>query len=789
MEEERARKLAIAQAKAKANQPTYYEKDVGFIEGLLGKTSIEEQHRLMGNRYPAPKLSLWDGIKQDLSTAWNNDNSAFKAEQWADQAVRAQEGKHAANAMAAKYNAQNNFGDEDANFDANWRYGGEAAAYDDGNMMPGGPTSTTFVPDETEGVINTTKNAAGWLKKYFGDLDSPTKGVCTLPGGTTTQQLDRAACDAAGGTFNSPQLIYDAALKKGEGSGLTWDNVLNSGFVGGVNVLGQQLGHIKDAMADAQINDNKMQKAGLDWTPDKIAWIEKYGINNLPGTQRDDTGGDTKATAVGRDTPGYIQEGLLSPSQLKDRYPKRYEENAEANQGIFNAALKAAEGRDVTGTVPSDLAPISFMEEQKARAAALQQGTDARFDRRMGDDRMAAASVWADRAIDEQEAGQWANQQIDAQEASQAAAKAERMAAIQAGIDADAGRTTQENYELAAGITPNSLLDGVTEAMESNEEFATEKAETIQGWIAGAKEGIITWGSIAIDKVLDVIKGDGDALTETEANNVITEVENLAEQSSIEAATEVKQQDGLLVDPAKTNTDGLLVDSTKTTTSAVSDNIFTTTTPASTEGFTMDRLKNPLSAENKAWWLEKRPGDIPGNNRAVEFFNTLAYIGTPLKYRPAQTPSESLQDRKIKHMNNLMDYKAASSTSDPTFSALRAAVPSYNEIKDVITPRLTEAFDFGWFGKSDEEENSLEGQITATAAEIRARMIAMAMAGQTSTIEAEMAKLIKEAKEAEEARKAAVAAKKAAEAAAKAASGDGEPGIVDKAMTVFKGFF
>jgi hypothetical protein len=68
-------------------------------------------------------------------------------------------------------------------------------------------------------------------------------------------------------------------------------------------------------------------------------------------------------------------------------------------------------------------------------------------------------------------------------------------------------------------------------------------------------------------------------------------------------------------------------------------------------------------------------------------------------------------------------------------------------------------------------------------------MIAMAMAGQTSNIEAEMAKLIKEAKEAEEARKAAVAAKKAAEAAAKAASGDGEPGIVDKAMTVFKGFF
>jgi hypothetical protein len=49
-----------------------------------------------------------------------------------------------------------------------------------------------------------------------------------------------------------------------------------------------------------------------------------------------------------------------------------------------------------------------------------------------------------------------------------------------------------------------------------------------------------------------------------------------------------------------------------------------------------------------------------------------------------------------------------------------------------------------------------------------------------------MAKLIAEAKEAEEQRKAADAARKAAEAAAK---GNGEPGLVDKAMTVFKGFF
>jgi uncharacterized protein YqgV (UPF0045/DUF77 family) len=170
----------------------------------------------------------------------------------------------------------------------------------------------------------------------------------------------------------------------------------------------------------------------------------------------------------------------------------------------------------------------------------------------------------------------------------------------------------------------------------------------------------------------------------------------------------------------------------------------------------------------------------------VEFFNTLAYIGTPLKYRPAKTPSESLQERKIQHTNNLLDAASAASSGSPTFSALRAAVPSYNEIKDTITPRLTEAFDFGWFGQSEEEKNTLEGQITAAAAEIRARMIQMAIAGQTSTVEKEMAKLIDEAQKAEEARKLEEAARKAAEADAR---GDEEDGLINKAQKVWSGFW
>ena len=759
MTEEELRLYRLQQARL-ANEPAKYQSEVGFLEGLLGKTSLEEQHQIMGNRYPdrGKDLRSW-GEVPFTETATNILNYipgvqiGPTADEWATQQVDLADQNRATAQRNMLHRAE-------------------------GNALGIGTPSYRHIPEE-KGIVSTAFDS---VKKYFKDFDSPTKGVCTLPSGLQTQQLDRAACDAAGGTFNSPQMIYDNVLQQ--------DGFFSEGIPGAINAAGQQLSHIRDAMNEAQINDNKMQKAGLNWTPDKIAWIEKYGINNLPGTQRDDTGGDTKETAVGRDTIGYRQEGLLSPDELQLRYPQRYADNAAANQGIFDAATKAAEGRDVTGV--SGILPLSFMESEKARIAALQQGTDARFDRRMGDDRMAAASVWADRAIDEQEAGQWANQQIDAQEASQAAAKAQRMAAIQAGIDADAGRTTQENYELAAGIewerpsdvTAETIIETVTAAADSYDADA-DNAE----WVDSALRGEGIFG-----KFLDIIglvdgetvTEDGQekpALTETETNTAITAIADLAEQSKGEAVIEGKQ-DGLLA-TNETATSLLDVPATDAVVDT-SKNIFTTA-PASTEGFTMDRLKNPFSPENKKWWLGGG-GGIPGNNRAVEFFNTLAYIGTPLKYRPSQTPSESLQDRKIKHMNNLMDYKAASSTSDPTFSALRAAVPSYNEIKDVITPRLTEAFDFGWFGrKSDEEENSLEGQITATAAEIRARMIAMAMAGQTSTVEKEMAKLIAEAKEAEEKRKAAEAARIAAERAAK--DDNDEPGVVDKAMSVFKGFF
>ena len=269
-------------------------------------------------------------------------------------------------------------------------------------------------------------------------------------------------------------------------------------------------------------------------------------------------------------------------------------------------------------------------------------------------------------------------------------------------------------------MTPDSLLDGVTEAMESNEEWAEEKAATIQGWIAGAKEGIITWGNIAIDKVLDVVEGDGESLTETQVEDVIdmaAEAKKKAEEAAAAAAA-----------AAAAESDGLLATDVPAADAVVDTNVFTATA-ASTEGFTMDRLKNPLSAENKAWWLEKRPGDIPGNNRAVEFFNTLAYIGTPLKYRPAKTPSETLQERKIQHMNNQLDYAASQTSTAPTFASLRAAVPSHQVIEDTIRGQVEAGADKGFLGIfGGDDSDDIDNMIAEKALLIREKMLQMTLA-------------------------------------------------------------
>lgn len=345
------------------------------------------------------------------------------------------------------------------------------------------------------------------------------------------------------------------------------------------------------------------------------------------------------------------------------------------------------------------------------------------------------------------------------------------IAQIQAGMDADAGRTTQENYELASGVdrtpaqmTATSISESIAETFELAEtavnaessgttidlEFVVgkEKADILSEWAQGSgiSDTVKSWGSVIMDTF--GYAGDEQELSEKEINNIIAVKDELVPNT---------KQDGLLVDettsngntggathtmpdgtimagathPISTATSGTTGAST-TSSSPVNTNVFNATA-SSTEGFTMDRLKNPLSAENKAWWLGGG-GGVPGNNRAKEFFDTLAYIGTPLKYRPSKTPSQQGMENRIAQQNNVMDYNSSMASSSAsanqnTFTKLKAAISSTTDLEKELAPAFYD--NAGMFEKSSETDR----KIKARAYQIHEAMTIMASQGIFPTVE------------------------------------------------------
>ena len=409
-------------------------------------------------------------------------------------------------------------------------------------------------------------------------------------------------------------------------------------------------------------------------------------------------------------------------------------------------------------------------EEQEAKRIAESDAGKAAVAREAG--------VWADREIDRQEAAQaaakeaemkaagiWATDEIVRQETEQLAArraKEEEMRA--AGIWADKAIDAEEkrivgdiSWKGGEGLRTGDLpvtVDTIADRLKeiTSPDFTEQNDSFVDSVLRG--DGFL---GTALEYI-GLIDGKGrfkgseeTELNEKEANNSIAKIAELAKQTAIltEQVTAEVANVKNLTEQVDTEVSGLLDDSAAnvvvgaglgntvgTPSSGLLDvpnaanldvNLLNTTS-TSTDGFTIDRLKNPFSKDNKAWWLEKRPGDIPGNNRAVEFFNALAYIGTPLKYRPAQTPSESLQDRKIKHMNNMMDYSAsvassAASSNQNTFTKLKAAVDSQASIAKSIEGEFYGVK--GFFEKSSE----IDRKIQARAGEIREKMLIMASEG------------------------------------------------------------
>lgn len=595
-----------------------------------------------------------------------------------------------------------------------------------------GETASRFARPQEYPIMNMIEGANTAMQ----NLDSPFKGVCKLPNGMVTQQMSRIECDAAGGTYSDPSTVKAEAVKRGAENESFFN--LDTGIPGAIALGANQLGQVREA-TDAGAFDNRMQALGLEMTPEVMDFYTQYGMlpgeggkNNLISEQ-----GDTTDTAV---PYGLQTDGLLNSEQMKNRYRDRYAENAIANKNIFDDQLNymGAKG-DVAGRGNTNADNI-FLGNLYREKQRLQGIEDSMFDSRMGSDASAAPAYGAEQAI-------------IAEEARLEEERQQRLANMQSNI---AQQDEMESGFVKYQVTGNNSIDSViSDAIDATIETGTALGENVAEFTADA-----------IEKLGPLVEQGME-----QANMLGQEVIGYMQDKAIPAATSLfqdasdaavaKTQSLLADDPAdESSSEDMAIDGGKTTdgkTTDVKTNTVTTSTDSSQGsngevttkkqaekvvkktfssegGFNMDRLTNPLSPENKAWWFEQRPGDIPGNNRAVEFFNALAYIGTPLKYRPAKTPMETLQERRIQHSNNLMDAAASRQTalqagSNAGFTRLKGMIIKPETLQNSY---LKDNKSDSWFkrtfgdGLTGPEK---EAQSYQTAIQINQIMTELAMAG------------------------------------------------------------
>lgn len=595
-----------------------------------------------------------------------------------------------------------------------------------------GETASRFARPQEYPIMNMIEGANTALQ----NLDSPFKGVCVLPNGMVTQQMSRIECDAAGGTYSDPSTVKAEAVKRGAENESFFN--LDTGIPGAIALGANQLGQVREA-TEAGAFDNRMQALGLEMTPEVMDFYTQYGMlpgeggkNNLISEQ-----GDTTDTAV---PYGLQTDGLLNSEQMKNRYPDRYAENAIANKNIFDDQLNymGAKG-DVAGrgNTNADNIFLGNLYREKQRLQGIENSV---FNSRMGSDASAAPAYGAEQAI-------------IAEEARLEEERQQRLANMQSNI---AQQDEMESGFVKYQVTGNNSIDSViSDAIDATVETGTALGENVAEFTADAieklgplvEEGMAQasmLGQEAMGYMQDEVIPAATSLFQDASDAAVATTQSLladdpADESSSEdmAIDEGKTTDGKTTD-VKTNTVTTSTDSSKgsngeVTTKKQAEKVVKKTF-SSEGGFNMDRLTNPLSPENKAWWFEQRPGDIPGNNRAVEFFNALAYIGTPLKYRPAKTPMETLQERRIQHSNNLMDAAASRQTAlqagnNAAYTRLKGMVIKADTLQNSY---LTDTKSDSWFkrtfgeGLTGEEKEARSYQ---TAIQINQIMTELAMAG------------------------------------------------------------
>ena len=282
----------------------------------------------------------------------------------------------------------------------------------------------------------------------------------------------------------------------------------------------------------------------------------------------------------------------------------------------------------------------------------------------------------------------------------------------------------------------NAFLNNETSVIRDN--VITPVADKVNKIILDGKngDGMLGWllDSSGVTGNPDKTKDGERTLTEEELNKTlkelddeITRVENEGNANanntvSTSGASTTSANQGLIsTDVPSTSLMGT------TTSSSGGTNVFNSVL----EGFNIDKLLNPLTGQNRDWWFGQRAGDVPGNNRAKELFDTLAYIGTPMKYRPAKTPSQQLREDRIQHMNNVMDYNASKTSGTPSFSSLRAAIPSTSDIGAALQGAFKNNKKAGFLGiefLGGESDKDIDDKVAAAALRIRERMVQMTMA-------------------------------------------------------------
>ena len=692
IEEDRLRKLKAQQAfnermlaqnktSALKNQTAMSQEDVGFFQGLLGRSSEEEQRRLAGNMYPGPQLSLFDRAKNALGDAWTNDNSSYKQGIWANNQIDAQELEQekarAAAASAADQQAgsgqlaqqlwspglgapnyqpkvkaavdqgvngvvppgQFNFsqGKQLSNEDFGRTYGEQM------NLANGKLAGNTYDPDSD---VPFYKQGGFWqgalteaAQRIFNESAfGNTPGLFTTPEDAVTSQLDAVEAEQE---YNKPEnvkLRADAARREAE-----------------VTAERDRMSLMGNAMSsyEPRPTPSLMNEEGRGGP----AYPSMGPYQGLP-------------FEGGPKNPEQMMYDGLNPDVKKQMDAIR-ESNAQVELDAYNA--------QINNPTADDIAPVSFVPTEVTSDTVIES---------------------VDAAVEVLTAGDGLTN------------------------DEYVERTLNGETNLGKFLSWIGIIGEETEDVSEDESNKTLKDLST----------LVTTEEVTQEGLLVETDANAGGATHTMANGTVhTGVTHTSSSVPVNNGTSTT---GVVTTPSLMNT-----------------------TTDSTAGFTMDRFKNPLSAENKAWWLGGG-GGVPGNNRAKEFFDTLAYIGTPLKYRPSKTPSQQGMENRMTNNNNMMDYAASMASSSSTanqntFTKLKAAVPSQTSIASGIAG---EFFDqAGMFeGKAETER-----RIDRRAAEIREKMLAMAAQGIYPTKEkvyaaeakeAERLAEIKRLKEEEEAR-------------------------------------